>query len=196
MDRTHLAAGAVALGFAMSPAFGGITPTSGDAPAAPAAETIVLGSGGVHAIDVSGVLSSRNQGDALNTVFELDVPELAVVVGFGWDLTVEIDSPGVLSDAMIGLVDGAGDGVVGNPGEGVNFPGTLGFATMPQVVALGDDAFMPGDGLYLEFYQQFSGPEAEYLTESTVYVELVIIPAPAGSAVLAGAGLLAMRRRR
>jgi len=197
MDTTRLFLAALGTAAVLGPAHAAlIETTTGSAPGAAPVATLDLPGAGVYSVDLSGLSSDALQGDAANTVLRLTTDPTARVVGVGWDVSLMTDSPGVLSDAVIGLVDAAGDGLAINPGEGVSFPGTFSFASAPMIQPLGAMSFDSSGELFVELYQLFSGPTAAYLDTSTLYIELEIVPAPGSAALLGLTGLLAARRRR
>lgn len=195
MDTTRLIAAALGAGVVLGPAHAAlIDSTLGASPTATPIVTLDLPAAGIYAIDLSDLTSNAVQGDGSNVVIQLNTFAGARVVGVGWDVTLSVPSPGVLSDSLIGVVDGAGDGVVLNPGEGVSFPGSLSFASSPMIQPLGAMAFDAPGAVLVELHQAFGGPTASYLDESTLYIQ--IVPTPGAAATLGLGGLLAARRRR
>ncbi|MEM7230097.1 MAG: hypothetical protein AAF432_14920 [Planctomycetota bacterium] len=186
------------------------------APAAAAAffATDAFATGDVIEVDITGFQSFGAQGSALNSVVSLNLGAGAVVTGIGWGLTLQ--SGGTIGDgaswqneATFAFTDvlGAATGVTVTPAAGTTFstPGTGAFSSggILKLADAGIPDIALADGiLEIEFFETFDDPfgdsgatqDAEIL-QGTLFIQ-VLIPAPAGLALLGAAGFAGRGRRR
>lgn len=153
-------------------------------------------------INVAGIDSNDPFGSAINEVFNYNIGAGSHVTGIGWNVTLFADSPSWLSEMSVAFQNSAQSaGVFLTPGVGVNNPGTQAFSSggIVDLIGLGLDFNVGPDGIlrveYFESFDDYFNDWDGIWVSGSLTVEYVV-PAPGAAAVLASAGLLALRRRR
>ena len=153
-------------------------------------------------IDIGGVNSWDEQGNALNEILTTSLPSQFQITGISWDLTITTFTSSWLSEANIRLSNSDGSGnFTFAPGAGFNSSGMMNFTGSIDLVAQGNDFTTNADTLLnIEFFESFvdnpSDIDAFYENGSTLTIHLKKVPAPGSLAVLGLGGLAATRRRR
>lgn len=162
-------------------------------------------------IDVTGVQSIGNFGDARNTVMTYDVGANATITNVSYSFNVTAFSPSWLSEIGFALSDSAvTEGVLFTPGVGNDDPGTATYAGNITLSDSGLDFNVGADGLLrVEFYEDFDdssvNPDGRWnfgnitiAYEPDIAPPAADVPEPA-TALLMGTGAMMMgygRRRR
>nr|WP_235976730.1 PEPxxWA-CTERM sorting domain-containing protein [Sandaracinobacteroides hominis] len=161
-------------------------------------------------IDVSGIDSYGGFGDPSNVLLSYDLGAFAHITGISYDVTLTAFSPSWLSEMVLAFTSSSFDGWVElTPAFVDEDPGTGSYSGSGDLVALGLDFKLDGDGLLnLEFFESFDDPfiSPDGLwnsgTVTITYAPAVdpnVVPEPATWVMLiAGFGLIgtAARRRR
>jgi hypothetical protein len=156
-------------------------------------------------IDVAGVESYGEIGDAGNTVLTFNVGANSTITSIDYLLNLTAIDPSWLSEIGLSFTDSDGiEGVVFNPGFGDEFEGTDTYTGSASLVDLGLAFKVGGDGiLRLEFYEDFDdfgGPDGIWNFGTITFgvePEVVAVPEPS-TALLLGAGIMMLgygRRR-
>ncbi|MCK6476851.1 MAG: hypothetical protein L6Q35_08480 [Phycisphaerales bacterium] len=154
------------------------------------------------AVDVTGVLSIDPYGDPLNVVLSNNIGAGSHVTGIGWDVTLFADSPSWLSEMVVSFESSSVFYVQLTPGVGDNISGTKSYSSggVVDLIGLGLDFYVDGDGLlHMEFFEGFDDFANDWdgiWQSGTITVQYEVIPAPGALALMAGGGLVALRRRR
>lgn len=168
--------------------------------AAPAQAAVVT-------IDVGGILSNGEFGDALNEVLSVSVGAWQNVVKLSWDVELLADNPSWLSEMSVDIAGGNGGGVTLTPGFDANQSGTGSFAGSFDLLVAGLSFHSGGSGnLRLEFFEQFDdftgAPPNDHWDgiwlAGSISIETVPEPASYGlmGVALLGAAVASRRRRR
>lgn len=153
-------------------------------------------------VDVTGTKSWDDYGYAGNETKSFNIGANSHVIGVGWDVTLTAYSPSWLSELAVTFESSSTYYLNLTPGIGDDFPGTWTYASggIVDLVGLGYDFNVDGDGMlnmeFFEWYNDFSGGVDGIWENGYIWVEYEPVPAPGAFALLAGAGLLAARRRR
>jgi len=162
--------------------------------------------------DVTGAQSIGELGTDGNDVYEINVGANATITSVSYNFNVTAFTPSWLSEMGFAFTNGAfTDGVVLNPGLGIDQPGTRNFTDVMDLIAEGLSFSVDADGiLRLEFYEDLDdesiSPDGVWnfgtITFNTDAVDVPPggeVPEPA-TGMLIGAGLALMgyttRRRR
>jgi hypothetical protein len=150
-------------------------------------------------VDVTGILSNGEMGDADNTVLTFNVGANAKITSIGYDFNLTAYDPSWLSEIGLAFTDSSGLlGVVFNPGVGVMDSGTESYADYADLTALGLDFQVGADGLLrLEFYEDFDdivGADGiwNFGTITFGVENEAEVPEPASALLLAGGAALAV----
>ncbi|SHH09699.1 PEP-CTERM sorting domain-containing protein [Massilia sp. CF038] len=148
-------------------------------------------------IDVSGIESYGELGDAGNTVLNFDVGASGTVTSISYSFNLTAIDPSWLSEIGLSFTNSKGtEGVVFNPGVGDAFPGTDTYSGSANLADLGLSFTVGSDGiLRLEFYEDyddFGGPDGIWNFGSITFnIEPQVIDVPEPStALLLGAGVM------
>lgn len=169
--------------------------------AAAAAAALAVGSahGSEVTLDVSGIFSNDVLGSAINEIRSIHLGG-ARITGISWDVGLFADSPSWLSEMSVDLNDGTGAGFSLSPGFGDDFSGADRYIGSADLVALGLDFVLGGNGtLNFEFFETFDDFPGDWdgiWERGTLTVSYVPEPATFGLAALALLGLGASARRR
>ncbi|HRJ49084.1 MAG: PEP-CTERM sorting domain-containing protein [Phycisphaeraceae bacterium] len=153
-------------------------------------------------IDVSGILSMDGFGDPDNVVQNYNIGANSHVTGIGWNVTLFADSPSWLSEMSVAFQNSAQNaGVFLTPGVGDNISGTKSYSSggIVDLVGLGLDFNVDANGLLrVEFFEGFVDYNNDWdgIWQSGALTIEYVVPAPGTAALLATAGLVALRRRR
>lgn len=150
-------------------------------------------------LDVSGISSNGEFGDASNETRFINISGWARITGISWDVSLTSNGVSWLSEIGTYLSNSAGDGVALNPGFDERAPGSGAFIGIADLVASGLDFRLGIDGrLNLQFfedYNDFLGADGSW-DRGTLTVSYVPEPSSFGLAALALLGVGATTRRR
>jgi hypothetical protein len=158
-------------------------------------------------VDVTGVQSYGELGDAGNTVLTYNVGAFAAVTVFSYNVNLTAYDPSYLSEMTLRFGGTDTAAVDFNPAFGDDYFGTGSYAGSGDLVDLGISFNVGADGLLrLEFYEGFDdfvGADGQWNSGTLTFVingdTGANVPEP-GTTALFGAGLLLMayaaRRRR
>lgn len=151
-------------------------------------------------LDVSGISSNGEFGDASNETRSIDISGWARITGISWDVNLTTNGSSWLSEISVDLNNGAGGaGVSLSPGFGEDSSGSGAFIGMADLIALGLDFRLGIDGrLNFEFFEAFDdflGADGSW-DRGTLTVSYVPEPSSFGLAALALLGVGATTRRR
>jgi PEP-CTERM motif len=154
-------------------------------------------------IDVTGVNTDAEEGDAANTVRVYQLNPGALVDGVTWSMVISAFTPSYLSEATISFLSSAGNGVYLTPGVGDDFAGLN--ASYSGSVLLSDLALsfnVEADGLLrVEFFESFDdaavNPDGLFVSGNVTFTNVVPEPATYGMMALGllAVGAVACRRR-
>lgn len=150
-------------------------------------------------VNVSGINSFGEYGDATNTVLTYNVGANSIITNVSYSANVTAFSPSWLSELTLSFENAdQTDGVFFNPGFSADIPGTATYNGFADLVDLGLSFAVGADGiLRLEFFEgfdDFDGPDGIWnfgtitFGVETVSVPPGEVPEPA-SGLLLGAGL-------
>lgn len=154
---------------------------------------------GVVTLDVTGISSNAELGDASNETRFIDILAGVRITGISWNVNLTSAAPSWLSEVSVDLNDGAGAGFSLAPGFGDNSSGSGSFSGTADLIGLGVDFFLGASGrLNFEFFETFddaAGADGGW-DRGTLTVNFVPEPATFGLAALAllGVGLTTRRR--
>ena len=155
---------------------------------------------GVVTLDVAGISSNAEFGDASNVTRFIDIAAGAHITSISWSVWLTADSPSWLSEIAVDLNDGSLAGFSLAPGFGDNSSGSGFFSGTADLVALGADFVLGASGrLNFEFFELFDdnfGAEDGRWDRGSLTVNFVPEPATFGLAALALLGVGATSRRR
>jgi hypothetical protein len=148
-------------------------------------------------IDVAGIESYGEIGDAGNTVLTFNVGANSTVTSINYSVNLTANDPSWLSEFGLAFTDSTGfDGVVFNPGFGDTFEGTDTYSGSADLIDFGLSFNVGADGLLrLEFYEDFDdfvGADGIWNFGSITFgiePELAAVPEPS-TALLLGAGIM------
>lgn len=161
-------------------------------------------------VNVAGIQSYGEYGDAGNTVLTFNVGANVTITGISYNVNVTAFTPSWLSELTLAIEDSTqADGIFFSPGFADDNPGTGTYADSADLVALGLEFAVGADGiLRLEFFEGFDdfvGVDGVWnfgtitFTTDAVDPPTGDVPEPA-TGMLMGAGLALMgytaRRRR
>jgi hypothetical protein len=156
-------------------------------------------------IDVAGIQSHGEIGDAGNTVLTFNVGANATITSIDYSVNLTANSPSWLSELGLAFTDSDGvEGVVFNPGFDDTFDGTATYSGSADLIDFGLSFNVGSDGiLRLEFYEDFddfAGADGIWNFGSITFgidPEPAAVPEPS-TALLLGAGvmLIGFGRRR
>lgn len=156
-------------------------------------------------LDVSGIFSNAEFGDASNETRFVSLFTGWRVTGIAWDVTLSTNpDPNFtswLSEISVDVDDGSGAGFQLSPGFGDNAPGTASYFDSFDLVANGLDFVVGASGsLRFEFFETFDDIPNTWdgvWERGSLTISFVPEPASFGLAGLAllGAGLASRRRR-
>jgi hypothetical protein len=157
-------------------------------------------------IDVAGIQSHGEIGDADNTVLTFNVGANSTITSIDYSVNLTANSPSWLSEFGLAFTDSNGvEGVVFNPGFGDTFEGTDTYSGSADLIDFGLSFNVGNDGiLRLEFYEDFDdfvGADGVWNFGAITFgIEPEFAPVPEPStALLLGAGIMLIgfgRRRR
>ena len=170
---------------------------------------LAMAEGEAVVIDISGVESWDLEGDASNTILNVDLASAVglpagspvTITGIGWDVTYETVGASWLSESTISFGDTLGAPSLFLTPSGTGAPGIESNASdgILKLVDLGLEDIPVTDGVVdIEFFETFDDVADEvdgfYQTGSTLTLQ--VVPAPGAMALLGLAGVAARRRRR
>ncbi len=153
-------------------------------------------------VDISGINSWDLAGSSFNETLSVSLGGDYLVVGLGWNVTIQTVGESWRSEATIGFLDSS-IGLQLAPGTD-NSSGTSTYTSGGILDLASIDPTFPftvgADGnLDLEFFESFDDVtgeiDATYLQGSSLQIQYVV-PAPGALAMLGLGGLVAGRRRR
>jgi len=149
-------------------------------------------------VDVAGIQSFGEFGDADNTVLTFDVGANSTITSVSYSFGLTAYDPSYLSEMVVGFTDSNLFGVFFTPGLFEGFPGSAIYEGSVDLVEIGLSFNVGADGiLRLEFFEDwddFLGADGQWdFGTITFGIEPVAgeVPEP-GSILLIGAGLAAM----
>jgi hypothetical protein len=148
-------------------------------------------------IDVAGIQSHGEIGDADNTVLTFNVGANSTITSIDYSVNLTANSPSWLSELglMFTSLDGS-EGVIFNPGFGDTFEGTDTYSGSADLIDFGLSFNVGSDGiLRLEFYEDFDdfvGADGVWNFGTVTFgIEPEFAPVPEPStALLLGAGIM------
>lgn len=163
-----------------------------------AAMTAGTAQAGVVTLDVAGIASNAEFGDASNETRSINLLSYSHITGISWSVSLTTEGSSWLSEMGVDLSAG-GNGVSLFPGLGDDSSGSASYSGSADLVALGVDFSVGGDGLlnfeFFEYFNDFAGADGSWLRGSLT-VSYVPEPATFGLAALALLGAGAATRRR
>ena len=143
-------------------------------------------------LDVAGIESREELGNAGNETRFLDLFSGARVTGLAWNVSLFTIGTSWLSEISVELNDGGGAFVQLSPGLGDDFSGADSYTGSADLVALGFDFTVGSTGrLFLQFYESFNdfgGVDGGWRSGS---LTVTYVPEPTSFA-LAGIALLGL----
>jgi len=107
-------------------------------------------------LNVAGIESRGEFGDAGNETRFLDLFAGARVTGLSWNVSLFADTPSWLSEISVDFSDGGSAGASLSPGFGDDSSGAGSYTGSADLVALGADFRVGSTGrLFLEFFERF-----------------------------------------
>lgn len=156
-------------------------------------------------IDVSGIFSYDEEGEAINIVTAEMLAPNAHVTGIGWDVQVEAFSPSWLSELTVSFGGTSLAWVYLTPGVGDDDPGPASYSSggIVDLVGLGLDFNVDGDGMlvseWFEGYDDLPGSADGQWISGTITVQYAV-PEPETYGMMAlglgVVGFVARRRRK
>lgn len=155
-------------------------------------------------LDVAGILSYDEEGNALNTWKSMSIGANARVVGIGWNVTLFADAPSYLSEMVVSFGDSASRNLYLTVGLGDDGPGTASYDSggVVDLVGLGFDFAVGADGMlkmeFFEDYDDFAGDwDGRWESGTLTILTVQAIPEPGTYAMMAlGLGALGFLARR
>ena len=165
-----------------------------------AASAVAAIAGGASAqsanVNLSGLESRDEQGNAINVVLLVPLVPNAEVIGIDWNLFFTPNSPSWTSEPHLTFGDSAGSNAYDWDMGG--FGGVNNSTPIALAGNVGTSFFVGGDGLLRielwEDFVDFAGAADGIYSNSGLVIWYV--PAPSSLALLGLGGLVAMRRRR
>ncbi|NRF69092.1 PEP-CTERM sorting domain-containing protein [Aquincola sp. S2] len=156
---------------------------------------------GIVSVDVSGIFSNDELGDAINEVRQVAVGAWQNIVKISWNVELFADSPSWLSEMSVDMAGHNGAGVTLTPGFADDAPGANSYVGSFDLLLSGDKFQVGANGLLrLEFFESFDDFANDWdgiWRAGNIVIETVPEPATYG---LMGLALLAAgaatRRRR
>jgi PEP-CTERM motif len=166
------------------------------------ASSVVSLAGTDLVVDVAGINTNGEEGDAANTVMFFQLLPGALVDAVSWSTTQTAFAPSWLSEMTISFVNSAGDGVVLSPGAGDDFAGNASYAESALLSDFGLAFNVGADGLLrVEIFESFDdasvNPDGLFVSGNVTFSNVVPEPATYGMMALGlfAVGAAARRRR-
>lgn len=155
---------------------------------------------GVVTLDVTGIASNAEAGDASNERRFIDILAGVRITNLSWDVTLTAESPSYLSEIGVNLNYGALAGLSLFPGVFDDFTGSASYIGDADLIALGVDFFLGADGRlnfeFIEYFDDIIDAADGQWARGNLTVTYVPEPASFGLAALALLGVGVTSRRK